>query len=211
MSKSIFYRSAGGGLVLGMSLMSLLINPYNYVGVATALTGFTVLFTTFIEMKKLKNNSSAATRASANEWILGFVVLAMTLLVAYQVVGKKQWEAYFAARLTPQEAMSIQVENIKAKAEMLYLFQRSMPDGDLTTILVNAGAFGPSTPVVDDYNSPLNVRDRAAMSRLKVDFEKLTVKNEFGGEVKVLSKDRAIEVIYTNVPDGMCVSEAQCK
>lgn len=209
MSRSIFYWAAGGGLLLGMSLISLVVNPYNFTAFANFLIGCILLFGAFLDMKKQKDRRT--TKTSSVEWIAGIVVLVLILITAYQVAGKRQWDAYVAARPTPQEAMSIQVENIKAKAEMLYSFQRSMPDGDLTTILVNAGAFGPSTPVVDDYNSPLNVRDRAAMSRLKVDFEKMTVENEFGGEVKVLSKDRTIEVIYTNVPDGMCVSEAQCK
>lgn len=209
MSKSIFYRGAGGGLLLGMSLMSLFINPYNFHGLANVLIGCILFLGAFIDMKKQKG--SGAKKTSTVEWIAGFVVLALILSTAYQVAGKKQWDAYVAARPTSQEAMSIQVENIKAKAELLYASQRSIPDGDLTIILLNAGAFGPTTPVVDDYNSPLNVRDRAAMSRLKVDIKKLTVQNEFGGEVKVFAEDRLIEVIYTNVPDGKCIPEAKCE
>lgn len=209
MSKSIFYRAAGSGLVLGMSLMSLIFNPYNFVGIANVLLGCILFFGAFNDMKKQKG--SGATKRSTFQSMDGFAVLGIILIAAYQLAGKKQWDAYVAARPTSQEAMSIQVENIKAKAEMLYASQRSIPDGDLTTILLNAGAFGPTTPVVDDYNSPLNVRDRAAMSRLKVDIKKLTVQNEFGGEVKVFSKDRLIEVIYTNVPDGKCIAEARCK
>lgn len=51
MSKSIFYRAAGGGLIGGMSVMSLAIYPTNFLAYVTLLVAGIVAVGAYRDMK----------------------------------------------------------------------------------------------------------------------------------------------------------------
>lgn len=104
--------------------------------------------------------------------------------------------------LSNDSSVQIQINNISRNMHVMYANESSIPDGDLTKIAIEHGVFV-STDNLDDV---------AAMSRLKIDLNR-SVMNEFGGDVRLLSDNGSIELVYTKVPDETCsaleISRAQ--
>lgn len=127
-------------------------------------------------------------------WILIGVFLAIICAAGF-------WRIVFYVGAS--DAIRLQVKSVQGLANQLTSGGVQLPDGDVTKIFIGLGAF---------YVDPLeSVIDRAAMERLEIDADSYTVKNEFGGDLKVMSKNQKVKVIYTMIPDGVCPVEAVCQ
>lgn len=103
-------------------------------------------------------------------------------------------------KMTSEEAIRYQSEQLVTTTKTLYAAQPSIPDGDITKVVVNAGGTLVTTPNIYTVDSEANKRDRDAMLRLHANYDSGSIMNEFGGSVKVIAKDGNPTVVYTKVP-----------
>lgn len=105
-------------------------------------------------------------------------------------------------KMSAKDAIAYQSAQLLSTAEMLFVLNKPT-SSDVTKVVVHAGGAGESTPNVFDDEAKENQLDRDAMGRLKLDIDKGTITNEFGGEVRVVVKQDKFYVIYTKVPTSI--------
>lgn len=108
-----------------------------------------------------------------------------------------------SSQMSSKDAIAYQAEQLINTTRFLYTNLPVIPDGDKTELVINAGGPFAKSPDITDFNSPENKREREAMNRLQADFLNKTIRNEFGGTVKILSQNGLIKVVYTNVPNNV--------
>lgn len=103
-------------------------------------------------------------------------------------------------KMSSEEAIRYQSVQLINTTKTLFASLSAIPDGDITKIIVAAGGAFVTTPDVYPADSEANKRDADAMFRLNTNSDAGTITNEFGGSVKIVSKNEALTIIYTKVP-----------
>lgn len=110
---------------------------------------------------------------------------------------------YVVMSVSDEDAIRYQSVQLIDTARALYAAQPTIPEGDLTKVVMYAEGASPTTPNFEKYEAIVNKKDREVMLRLTPDLNKGILLNEFGGQVKVLSSNGDVFVLYTEVPSSV--------
>lgn len=110
-------------------------------------------------------------------------------------------------KMSHEEAIAYQADQLIKSARILYMDEPTIPDGEITKTIVMAHIVHRT----DDEQSLKEqsfetIRNNNAIHLLSPDYDSHIINNEFGGEVKIMSQAGKITVVYTKVPtDVDCI------
>ncbi len=109
---------------------------------------------------------------------------------------------------TSKDALEYQAYRIRTEVAYIFGPQAQLPQGDFTQLAAKLGVFAPSKPELLVYKSELNAWDKDAMQRIRGDGT--NVFNEFGGHIQLIGRGDTVQIIYKNVPEGICPTGVSC-
>ncbi|MBF4991119.1 hypothetical protein [Methylophilus sp. QUAN] len=103
-------------------------------------------------------------------------------------------------KMSPEEAIAYQADQLIKSARILYMDEPSIPDGELTKNIVLARMVYRTDDDSLKEQSFETIRNNDAIHLISPDYAENVIRNSYGGLVRIMSQAGKITVVYTKVP-----------